>query len=418
VLVTWVALIALAVAWGEHVVHTGRWLRLGAPPLAGEYQWRIGVDALAAAVTAVALVVAAPIVARRASWRGLLAFSAFASLGWAVTLALVDGWGGLTEPLVPKQYIRTVPLVGDPHTFLATFAARLPDYNIHTQGHPPGMVLLLWALDRLGLGGTGWNAALVFGGGALAAPAALSAAREVAGEASARAAAPFLVLLPAGIWWTSGDALFAGVSAVAILLVVRATGRVGRPAVLDAVAGGVLFGVAAFLSYGLVLLGCVPLVVAVARRRLDAIAVAAAGALLVVLAFLAFGFWWPEGLAATHERYYAGVASRRPYEYFVFGNVAAFALALGPAVAVAVAALRDRRLWLLVGGALAAVALADLSGMSKAEVERIWLPFVPWVALATAALVAGTRGVSAGRGWLGLQAASGFLLQVAVRSPW
>jgi hypothetical protein len=39
--------------------------------------------------------------------------------------------------------------------------------------------------------------------------------------------------------------------------------------------------------------------------------------------------------------------------------------------------LRDRQLWLLVGAALTAVLLADVSGLSKAEVERIWLPFAP-----------------------------------------
>jgi methylthioxylose transferase len=32
------------------------------------------------------------------------------------------------------------------------------------------------------------------------------------------------------------------------------------------------------------------------------------------------------------------------------------------------------------------VLVADLSQMSKAEVERIWLPFVPWVLLACALL--------------------------------
>ena len=42
--------------------------------------------------------------------------------------------------------------------------------------------------------------------------------------------------------------------------------------------------------------------------------------------------------------------------------------------------------------ALLAVVLADLSGMSKAEVERIWLPFLPWVMLATAALPVGRAG--------------------------
>jgi hypothetical protein len=418
VLVGWVAAITVAVAWGEQVVRAGSWLRLGAPPLAGEYDWRIGVDALPAAAAGVALVAAGPTAARRARWRSLLLYAALASLAWAVTLALVDGWGGLTDPLVPKQYLRTVPRVGDPFTFLATFSDRLPEYNIHTQGHPPGMVLILWGLDRIGLGGTGWNAVLVFTGGALTAPAALVATREVAGEASARAAAPFLTLLPAAIWWTSGDALFAGMSTVAATLVILATGRSGRAADTRAALGGVLFGVVAFLSYGLVLLACVPLVVAAARRRARPIAVALVGASLVFLAFAATGFWWPDGLAATHERYYAGVASRRPYEYFVFGNLAAFALALGPAVAVGLAWLRDRRLWLLVGAGLAAVALADVSGMSKAEVERIWLPFVPWVVLAAASLGRPGAPGSAPRGWLGLQAASGYLLQVAVRSPW
>jgi hypothetical protein len=34
----------------------------------------------------------------------------------------------------------------------------------------------------------------------------------------------------------------------------------------------------------------------------------------------------------------------------------------------------------LAAAALAAVLVADVSGMSKAEVERIWLPFAVWLA--------------------------------------
>jgi hypothetical protein len=34
------------------------------------------------------------------------------------------------------------------------------------------------------------------------------------------------------------------------------------------------------------------------------------------------------------------------------------------------------------------VLLADVSGMSKAEVERIWLPFIPWLLVGTALLPA------------------------------
>jgi len=42
-------------------------------------------------------------------------------------------------------------------------------------------------------------------------------------------------------------------------------------------------------------------------------------------------------------------------------------------------------LW-LSGAAVAAVLVASLSQMSRAEVERIWLPFVPWLLVSTALL--------------------------------
>ena len=44
------------------------------------------------------------------------------------------------------------------------------------------------------------------------------------------------------------------------------------------------------------------------------------------------------------------------------------------------------RVVLLAGAAVLCVLAADLSRMSKAEVERIWLPFVPWLLLSTALL--------------------------------
>lgn len=417
-LASWAALIAIAVVWGEHVVAVGDRLRIHAPPLAGDYRTRAGLVLALPSAVAVAVAGFGPGVARRLRWDHLLLAAMALSLVWAIVLGLNDGWRGLTDPLLPGQYLRTVPRVGDPVTFLRTFTDRIADYNIHTQGHPPGMVLVLWALDRIGLSGSGPNLALVLAGGAASVAAVLVALCDVAGAAAARAAAPFLALAPAAIWWNSGDAFFAGVSAWAVTLVVLATGRTGRRADRLALAGGVLFGVTAMLSYGLVLLGVVPAVVAVARRRLRPLALAAVGAAVVLAAFLLVGFWWVDGFFATRERYWAGVASRRPYEYFLLGNLAAFALALGPAVAVALAWLRDRATWLLAGGGLAVVALADVSGMSKAEVERIWLPFVPWVLLATAALA--MRGAPRWVPHVALlgQAASAIALQTAVRSPW
>ncbi len=422
-LAVWGALILVSVAWGAYVTEVGERLRIHAPPLTGTYDWRIGRNVAPAVVLGVAVVAFGPSLARRLSWARVLVLVGLGSIAWAVSLGIFDGIDALTDPLLPKQYIRSVPKVGDPFTFLSQFTDRITTYNIHTQGHPPGMVLVLWVLDRVGLGGLGWNAVLVFAGGGAGAVAALVALREVAGEASARTAAPFMVVMPAAIWWTSGDAFFSAVAGWGVTLVVLATGRTGRRADVLAFGGGLLFGVAAFLSYGLVLLAAIPLVVAVARRRFRPIVVACVGALPVFLAFLAAGFWWFAGLAATRERYFAGVASRRSYAYFLVGNLGAFAIATGPAVAVALAWLRDRGVWLLVGGALVVVALADLSGMSKAEVERIWVPFVPWVVLATAAFISDPdrrrrmRHPTV-RAWLGLQVASGLLVQLAVRSPW
>ncbi len=40
--------------------------------------------------------------------------------------------------------------------------------------------------------------------------------------------------------------------------------------------------------------------------------------------------------------------------------------------------------------------LADLSRMSKAEVERIWLPFVPWLLLSTGAAARALAALGAG----------------------
>src|SRR2546423_13149976 len=62
----------------------------------------------------------------------------------------------------------------------------------------------------------GWPAAVVvIAVGALAAPAAVAAARALAGEAFARAAAPFLVFAPAAGWiGTSADPFYMGLAAV------------------------------------------------------------------------------------------------------------------------------------------------------------------------------------------------------------
>ncbi len=419
----WVVLVAVGGALVELVRTPARNIRLNAPPLTGVFDWRPEPLTLIAAVIGIALVVVAPIAATRLGWRTLLVATFTAAAVWAVALAVGEGWHfGILRPVeLPKEYLASVPLVGSPGAFLSTFTDRIRDYGIHVQGHPPGLLLALVGLDRLGLGGSGWAAGLFISGGALAVPATLVSVREVAGEQVARRVAPFVAVAPAAIWIAStADALFAGVGACAITLVVLATGRSGRRADALALAGGVLFGVTAMLSYGLVLLAIIPVAIAVNRRRLRPIVVAALGGSVVLLGFLAAGFWWLDGLLTTRERYFDGVGGRRPYLVFLVADLAILALVLGPAIAVALGRLRDRAAWLLVGSAAVAVALADLTGMAKGEVERIWLPFVPWLLVAGLALFTGTdsRARRRASGWLGVQVVVAIVTQTLVNSPW
>ena len=68
---------------------------------------------------------------------------------------------------------------------------------------------------------------------------------------------------------------------------------------------------------------------------------------------------------------------------------------------------------LLVGATVLVVAAADASAMSKAEVERIWLPFVPWLTVSFALLPQGWR-----RWGLGLQVLAALVVQHLFYTAW
>jgi hypothetical protein len=139
----------------------------------------------------------------------------------------------------------------------------------------------------------------------------------------------------------------------------------------------------------------------------------------VPAAFAAGGFWWLDGYHLVVERYHQGIADDRPYAYWVWANLACVVAAVGPAAAASLRrALGDHvgaavRWLLLPLAAAVAIALADLSGLSKAEVERIWLPFTVWLMAATAVLPPGSR-----RGWLAVQAATALAVNHLVLTAW
>lgn len=91
------------------------------------------------------------------------------------------------------------------------------------------------------------------------------------------------------------------------------------------------------------------------------------------------------------------VARLRPASYWLWADFAAVSFSAGPMMLAGVAQtlgrsrphLLDRTtrpVVVLVAAALTAVAVADLSLMSKGEVERIWLPFMPWLLIGCALL--------------------------------
>ncbi|WFE53393.1 hypothetical protein [Micromonospora sp. WMMD1155] len=428
-----VAVLAAAVGIGALLNHRGVRLHADAAPLYATWRPHLGFG------TPVALLVGALFVWRGTRWAAdtrwprLLVVGYLASVLWTLSLALVDGWSaGVTERLtVQAEYLHEVPRVTDVGLMLSGFADRILDFqpnswSTHTAAHPPGALLFFVGLDRIGLGGgaaAGLACVLLGATVSVSVPVTL---RALGAADAARAVWPFLVLFPGAVWvGVSADGIFAAVVAGGLALV--AVG--GRPA---AVPGGLLLGFALYLSYGFVLVGLLALTVVLlrARDRLAVLLVAATAGAVVVAAFTASGFWWPDGYQLVTRRYYQGWAADRPYGYWVWANLAALLLSAGPVVGPALrravaslsirravpagsarpphrsfaAALRERAVgagptvWLPVAAAVAVLA-ADLSGLSKAEVERIWLPFTVWLLVATAHLPAGHR-----RWWLAAQA--------------
>ncbi|MEU0875057.1 hypothetical protein [Nocardia brasiliensis] len=401
-------------------------LYAGAAPLFGNWLPHAGWGTVPAIALAIAVVAQGPTLARRLSWRPLLAVSWAAALGWAFALAMVDGWqrgfaGRLTDP---NEYLHEVGGVTDIGAMLRGFADRILDFEpdswtTHVSGHPPGALLFFVLLDRIGLGGGAWAgvACLLIGTSAVLAVAV--ALRALGAEDRARAALPFLVLAPAALWIAvSADAMFAGVTAWAVAFLAIAARPGGKTGA--AIAAGVLFALGIYLSYGLVLMAFPAVAVLIAARTARPLLPALAGALLVVAAFTLAGFWWLDGYHLVVQRYYQGIASERSYAYWWWGNLAATVCAVGLATAAGLSrALSPRTLRaldptaLLVAAALCAILAADLSGLSKAETERIWLPFDIWLLAATAFLPR-----AAARPWLALQAAATLLLVHTILTNW
>lgn len=428
-------LVLVAAVVGTAVEHWDGTLHVGWPPLYATWEPHIGAGTPAAVVVAVLIMAYGPPLAARLPWRGLLATVWAAALAWTVSLALVDGWEhGVAGRLTTKyEYLRAVDRFHDIPAALRDFTHHIligsPDHwPAHVAGHPPAATLTFVLLDRAGLGGGAWAGALVLVAGTTAAVAVLIALRTLADETLARRAAPFLVLAPTAVWaGVSADGYYAAVAAWALaFLALAVTGH--RPRV-TALASGLLCGLTAYLSYGLTLIALIATaVVLLGSRRLPILPWLLAGCAVAPLVFTLAGFSWWEAYHLLVERYYQGAGGIRPYGYWVWANLACTALVAGPATAaglrrtvtvLSASAPRpsswftapERRLGLLTLAALLALLVADLSGMSKAETERIWLPFIMWLLPACALL-------PRPRAWLCAQAALALALNHFLLTGW
>ena len=163
-------------------------MQVNAPPLTGNVEPRLPPIAGLTVAVGAAGVAGADIVARRLAWRRLLWAAFGAALLWAVVLAAWDGAAGFTRSAAsPVDYRAALPLIGSSERFLSTFVDAIGRYPSHVRAHPPGLALVVYGMEAIGLRGAGPFAALELVVGALSVPAVLIAVRDVAGEAHARA---------------------------------------------------------------------------------------------------------------------------------------------------------------------------------------------------------------------------------------
>jgi hypothetical protein len=380
-----------------------------------------------------------------------------------LALAYVDGSDGVGQILDdPYEYMNTARARADDFpVMLEEYVERIPydgqpsNWVVHVAGHPPGAIGFYILLVRLGID-TGFSAGLVTTVlGASTGVAVLLTLRTLGAEQLARRAAPFLALGPAAIWvCVSADGLFAAVGAWGLAaLAVAATRRSTGPMVAWSVVAGLLLGYVVMMSYGLPLLGILCLAILWLAGSWKPLPIAALAALAVVLAFAAYGFYYWEAIPALHDRYHEGVGGRRPTLYWLWGSIAAFLFATGPLAGAGVAWLGTDKarprvpvrtepgarrtaagtatgllarvprfpaertprhvVWVLCAAGVLTVLAADATQMSKAEVERIWLPFAPWVLLGCALLPERWR-----RNGLWLQLAAALVIQHLVRTTW
>ena len=428
--------IAISVRWGRSLQRTSPEIFLGAAPLVGRnfrdgWDWRFGWGLIGAGGVA-GLVIGGVWTDWwwRARLRWVVATSTAGATLFATALALTDGVDGIVYGVEHEsEYLANLAITPPAASFVRHFVDDIDRYSVHVRGHPPGYTLVLKVFDAIGLGGTWPVAVLQIVAVGVTSAGVLVAVWAFAGPGWMRRTAPMLVVAPYALWMvSSADAVYSAVGACGVAACAMGQRSVRWSAVGWGLIGGTLLAALLFLTYGgamFLLVPAVPLVAALVRRHVGAwrtVAAATVAATAVTLAFAAAGFWWFDGVAVTRREYWEGTAQFRPLGYFAIANLAAACIAVGPATLAGLPVTwRTRREWpwaaLLVLGGVAALLAAHASQYTRAEVERIWLLFFPWIAIAGASLVRRDRRAGACLA-VASQAACAIVLQAALVSKW
>ena len=242
----------------------------------------------------------------------------------------------------------------------------------------------------LGIDGAPALAALTIGAGALSIPLLYLLARALLDERRARIATLLYVFAPSAVLYgaMSADALYATLALTAAIPLAIATRRSDRGATA---AGASALALASFFSYANLAIGAWAGLLAWQRagfKRAAAIAAICAVALVAFYAALhaATGYDPIGAVEAAESVYREGIASRRPYEFWVVGAPTAFLVALGLPIAwymLQSAGAGDRAARAL----LVVIAVAAGLGFTKGETERIYLFLVSIACVAAAVSV-------------------------------
>ncbi len=278
-----------------------------------------------------------------------------------------------------------------PRFVLDRFAELVPALPVHSAGHPPGLLLTMHYLSLDTAPRLAWFCIVV---GALSAPLTYVLARRLFEENVARVAGVLAAFSPAMLHFgaTSADAVYLTLGLLAAIPLLSPRPRIR-------LLGALVLAVVSLFAWSLLAIAAWATVLVLARDGLKPAIKLALLTGVVLLAFhalfaLATGFDPLGTLHATSRVYEVGIASRRPYAYWLFGSPTAFLLILGAPIAwLALARLAQGAPEALAIAAV--IAISCILGFTKAETERIWLFLVPLVILAAAPLVRRPRGLVA-----------------------